>query len=170
VNSHLRDRHGGAWDRFSVYLTSNSGHIKPLESLLLRIAKPTGNRVSGRFGGPENLYRRLYRRMRDADDDRRAQILGGRVAQRLRRRRTRGVKGTVVLAPLVDRRVALRRTWKGRTFNATLCRDGYISFAGSKFATPSAAAAKAVGHRENGWQFWRLKKGQRWVPLATLRR
>src|SRR5688500_14618551 len=40
VNGHLKDRHRGAWDRFSVYLTTNRADIKPLESLLLRIARP----------------------------------------------------------------------------------------------------------------------------------
>src|SRR5262245_32552291 len=128
VNGHLRDRHRGAWDRFSVYLTADRDHIKPLESLLLRIAKPAGNRVSGGFGGPINLYRTLHRAMSDADADRRARILGGHVARRLRRRRMRDARGTLVLAGLVDRRVALRARWKRRRLKATLRRDGYISF------------------------------------------
>lgn len=72
VNGHLKDRHRGAWDRFSVYLTTERAHIKPLESLLLRIAKPAGNRVSGGFGRPINLYRSLHRAMSESDADRRA--------------------------------------------------------------------------------------------------
>jgi hypothetical protein len=116
VNGHLDDRHHGAWDRFSVYLTSNDAYIKPLESLLLRIARPSGNRVSGGFGRSINLYRPLHRSMADADADRRAWILGGHVARRLRRRRTRDARGSLVLAGLVDRRLTLRARWKGRRF------------------------------------------------------
>ena len=36
VNNHLRDRHKGKWDRFSVYLTTTAAHIRPLEALVLR--------------------------------------------------------------------------------------------------------------------------------------
>jgi len=171
VNTHLKDRHRGAWDRFSVYLTSDSNHIKPLESLLLRIAKPSGNRVSGGFGRPQNMYRALHRAMSDADADRRARILGGHVARRLRRRRTRNAKGSVVLAGLVERRISLRAKSRGRVFKATLRRDGYVSFRGEKFESPSAAAAKAVGHAANGWKFWQYRVASRqWVPLGELRR
>ena len=113
VNGHLKDRHRGAWDRFSVYLTTDHAHIKPLESLLLRIAKPSGNRVSGGFGRPTNLYRSLHRAMSAADADRRARILGGHVARRLRRRRTRDARGSLVLAGLVDRRLSLRAAGSG---------------------------------------------------------
>jgi RAMA domain-containing protein len=171
VNGHLKDRHRGAWDRFSVYLTSNEAHIKPLESLLLRIARPSGNRVSGGFGRPINLYRSLHRAMSDADADRRARILGGHVARRLRRRRTRDARGSLVLAGLVDRRLALRGRLKQRRFKATLRRDGYISFNGRKYDSPSAAAAKAVGHAANGWIFWHYRLAPRkWVSLGHLRR
>lgn len=171
VNGHLKDRHRGAWDRFSVYLTTDQAHIKPLESLLLRIAKPSGNRVSGGFGRPINLYRSLHRAMSTSDADRRARILGGHVARRLRRRRTREARGSLVLAGLVDRRLALRGRWKDRRFKATLRRDGYVSFHGKKYESPSAAASKAVGHAMNGWLFWHYRVAPRkWVPLANLRR
>src|SRR3990172_512495 len=35
LNQHLRDRHKGGWDRFSVYLTIGDSHLKELESLIL---------------------------------------------------------------------------------------------------------------------------------------
>src|SRR5678815_1561376 len=59
LRGYLKDRHRGSWDRFSVYLTVNDAHMKQLESLLLRIARPSGNRVSGGFGGSASLYRTL---------------------------------------------------------------------------------------------------------------
>ena len=59
------------------------------------------------------------RRAKD-DADRRARILGGHVARRLRRRRTRDAKGSLVLAGLVDRRLPLRAQWKTRKLRATL--------------------------------------------------
>src|SRR3954467_12064789 len=40
LKQHLKDRHRGLWDRFSVYLTIGDHHIKEMESLLLRITRP----------------------------------------------------------------------------------------------------------------------------------
>ena len=55
LRHHLRDRHGQSWDRFSVYLTIGDSHIKELESLVLRIVSPPGNKLVGKFGKAENL-------------------------------------------------------------------------------------------------------------------
>jgi len=59
LKSHLKDRHGTSWDRFSLYLTIGDKHLKELESLILRITKPTGNKVKGKFAKSDNLKRRL---------------------------------------------------------------------------------------------------------------
>lgn len=169
LRGHLKDRHRGVWDRFSVYLTIDADHMKQLESLLLRIARPSGNRVSGGFGGPTNLYRTLNRVMSRADADRRASLIGGAVAKR-RRAKAATAGGSLALAGLVDRRMALRAETKGKLYRATLRRDGYVSYKGKRFRSPSAAAKKALGHASNGWRFWHYRAGPRhWVPLASMR-
>jgi len=169
LKGHLKDRHRGAWDRFSVYLTNDAGHIKQLESLLLRIVKPVGNRVSGRFAASSNLYRTLYRLMSQADADRRAGIIGGHVARR-RRAKAATKGGSLGLAGLVERRMILRAHLKGKTFRATLLKNGYISFRGRRYESPSAAGKKACGRAVNGWHFWRYQAGPRkWVALGTIR-
>ena len=43
LHHHLRDRHAGTWDSFSVYLTVGDQHLHELETLILRIIKPKGN-------------------------------------------------------------------------------------------------------------------------------
>ncbi len=45
----LKDKHIGQWDSFSFYQIRRPKHVKDVESLLLRIFKPTGNSISGRF-------------------------------------------------------------------------------------------------------------------------
>ena len=55
LHGHLRDRHAEAWDRFNVYLTQGDEHLKELESLILRIASPKGNRVAGKFISSKDL-------------------------------------------------------------------------------------------------------------------
>jgi hypothetical protein len=64
LNHHLRDKHRGNWDRFSVYLTIGDSHLKELESLVLRIVRPTGNSQAGKFFDAENLRKVLARDMR----------------------------------------------------------------------------------------------------------
>lgn len=170
IRSHLKDRHAGRWDRFSVYITQHDDHVKQLESLLLRIVKPIGNRVKGGFGGSANLYRKLGREMTAADADRRAKALGGYVARRRRRTKTSRGKGSLVLAGLVEKRLSLKATHKGQTYKASLRRDGHISYAGRLYESPTAAAKQILKRTTNGWLFWRFKKSAGdWPRLGELR-
>src|SRR3954451_25363477 len=61
LKQHLKDQHGEAWDRFSVYLTIGDSHLKEMESLILRIAHPSGNKQIGKFVRCENLVKRFAR-------------------------------------------------------------------------------------------------------------
>jgi hypothetical protein len=57
LHHHLRDRHAEKWSRFSIYLTQGDEHLKELESLVLRILMPKGNRVAGKFMESRNLFK-----------------------------------------------------------------------------------------------------------------
>ena len=61
LKNHLRDKHSGQWNRFSVYLTIGNKHLRELETLILRVVKPLpeGNSKSGKFARSENLLARL---------------------------------------------------------------------------------------------------------------
>ena len=108
LKSHLKDRHHGSWDRFSVYITARSEHIKELESLLLRIINPSGNRMSGKLRASRNLRPQLGTEMKEIDADRRANILGGKVASRRRRSKASRARRDQKLASLIDRRYVLK--------------------------------------------------------------
>ena len=173
LKQHLKDRHKGAWDRFSVYLTVRDEHMKELESLLLRIVGPAGNAVSGKFIGSEDLRGRLGQRMREADAHRRADLMGSKATKH--RARTKVVRSpgqrARPLDGLVDRRVYLRG-WRGDyEYRATLRRDGTIRYGDEVFDSPSGAARAALRSHRNGWRFWHFKdpKGD-WIQLSTLRR
>jgi hypothetical protein len=171
LKAHLRDRHAGRWDRFSVYVTHGDRHLREIESILLRIAKPTGNKVKGGLKGCPNLYRQLRREMTESDADNRAALLGGHAAQQRRRRKAKRGRGSLGLAGLVDRRLPLKASYKNRMFRASLRRDGYISYRGTLFESPTAAAKKASGRGMNGWSFWRYKRSAGdWPRLRDLKR
>jgi hypothetical protein len=171
LKQHLKDRHRGSWDRFSVYLTARSEHMRELESLVLRIVGPTGNAVKGRLTASKDLIPVLHETMREFDADRRARILGGRFARRRRRSKTTGTRGTQVLAGLEERRRNLVGSRGGRTYQASLRRDGRIRYRGRLYGSPSAAARAALGIQRNGWSFWHFRDDRgKWVPLRTLKR
>lgn len=88
VKHHLKDKHEGKWDKFSLYLVRKTDHIKELESLLLRIVDPKGNAVKGRLAHAENLSMQLRKQMRKAHDEALAEILGLKRKQSLRIKRT----------------------------------------------------------------------------------
>lgn len=171
VNHHLKDRHTKRWDKFSVYLASADEHIKPLESLLLRIAMPTGNRVKGRLPGAVDQRRRLYKDMREHDSARHASLLGGHIARRRVQKATRESQGTLVLAGKLEKMIRLRADFKEQRHWATLRKNGYIAFDGVMYPSPSAAARSITKRAANGWKFWHYRAGNKgWVPLAGLRK
>lgn len=170
LRHHLKDRHKGLWDRFSVYLTIGNDHIRELESLLLRIGKPKGNKQSGKFVRAENLRRRLKRdvvaqlKMRagaalgeDLDRDRLAPI-----------EEPMGVLGKY----LKGRPVKLRRRYKGKLLTARVRPDGQIRFQSKLYHSPALAERAARnGMGANGWRFWSYERAPGdWVLLDELRR
>lgn len=170
VKHHLKDRHAGKWDSFSVYLTTAGGHIKPIESLLLRIIDPKGNRVKGRLPGAHDLKRDLNRMVAEHQADERARLLGGAFAKNRRRKKAASAKGTLVLAGSVERRLVLKAEYKGERYLATLRKDGHIFYRGTLYESPTAAAKAVVGRAANGWLFWKYKTANGWVDLGELRR
>jgi exonuclease III len=170
IRAHLRDRHKGLWDRFNVYLTKNDAHMRELEALILRIARPAGNSVSGRFKGATDLHRQLYRAMMAQDAAHHATLLGGRTARRIRRKKADQGKGREALAGLVDRRTQIRATYKAILHKAYLRRDGYIKLGDERHESFTSAARAITGRTVNGWSFWKYKKGTKWVSVNGLRK
>lgn len=171
LKQHLRDRHHGSWDRFSVYLTLDNKQMKEMESLLIRIAIPDGNRQSGKFVKSRNRFHELNKEMQNSDADRRARLLGGHVRKRRQRRKASQAKGTAALAGLHDRRRKLEAEYKGYIYAATLRKDGRISYDGVVYDSPTAAARAVVKRRVNGWNFWKFRGPKHgWIRLSELRR
>jgi hypothetical protein len=187
LRGHTRDRHAGKWDRFSIYLTENDEHLKELESLILRIAEPRGNRVTGKFIASEDLRRRFRRRLKESWSLKFEEMTSwseperGKPQRNLRRAGGRvGQKLDTVLGKYVTRRFHIRMGYKGKVYVAHVRRNGAISFArdsadwqrlrGKLHLSPSAAASAATGRSANGWWWWKFKNaGGKWVKLSELR-
>jgi hypothetical protein len=172
LKMHLRDRHKSAWDRFSVYLTIKSSHTRELESLLIRVIDPPGNRVKGKFIASEQLRSTLNKKVKDYDDDRRAGLIGGNVEKRRRKINAKKASGTKSLKGIFSRRMKLRGTHKNKTYMCTLRKDGRISYKGKLYNSPSGAAKVVIGRGAiNGWNFWKYKDSKgNWKSLSSIRK
>ena len=171
LSTHLKDRHARKWDRFSVYLTTMADHVKPLESLILWVAMPPGNPVRGKLPRAANMTARTARLIREENADALTRLMGGKFARQRRKTKTQNQRGSLPLAGRVERRIALRADYKGKTYRATLRKDGQIGYAGRLYKSPFAATRAVPRRPGNGWHFWHYQKGRgNWVRLGEIRR
>jgi hypothetical protein len=96
VKHHLRDRHAGRWNYFSMYLVRSEHCLRDLEALAIRIAYPEGNKTRGKFGGAPDLRMSLqekmtYRAIAEIDGimGRAAPLTSGKSGKHAGRKRTR---------------------------------------------------------------------------------
>ena len=108
LKGHLRDRHKNLWDRFSVYLTVGDQHMKELESLVLRISKPIGNKVKGKFKRSENLRRLFAKDIRRGQKDEFNRILGREITDLVLDGKPRKGKKPI-LAKYIQKRLKIRK-------------------------------------------------------------
>lgn len=61
LSDHMKDHHKGKWDEFDLYIIRKGKrkYIKELEALLIRVAKPTGNRVEPKFVRHNNITKKF---------------------------------------------------------------------------------------------------------------
>lgn len=171
LKSHLRDRHNNSWDRFSVYLTIGDRHIKELESLLLRIFQPIGNRVKGKFERSQDLRREFARNLSLLHRQERDELLGRIIANDVETPAKKG-RRPILATYLRGRQIKLRAHHAGKILKAHVRRDGQISYKGKRFDSPSQAGHTAVKKtfQVNGWTFWEFERAPGdWVLLDELR-
>jgi len=178
LKQHLKDRHKDSWDRFSVYLTIHSEHMRELESLLLRITSPPGNKQTGKFAKSENLVKRLNSDVKIEQDEERDRLFDRQQTLARPKRKAQPKKrkrGEPMLAPYIRADVMpsrkLRAEYKGKTLRANVLKDGQISFRGKRYKSPSAAALVAIDSgTRNGWYFWTFERSpNKWVHLNDLK-
>lgn len=171
LGHHLRDRHQDSWDRFSVYLTIGDTHLKELEALILRIVKPAGNKVKGKFAKCEDIRKKFARDVRRNQREELRSLLGKVGAKEESEETVSESKGPV-LATYVTAPMNLRAMFKGKNLMARVRRDGLIRFKGKVYRSPSLAAAAACKRATcNGWTFWKFERAPGdWVALNELRR
>jgi hypothetical protein len=143
-----------------------------MESLILRIGRPSGNRVAGKFSKAENLIGRFKADIQRKQKLQLGELLGLTKKVKLVQRALSKDGKVPVLAPYVVKTLKIRAKFKGNTIRAHVLRGGAIVFKGKRYNSPSMAAAAACNRRTcNGWTFWKYERGpNEWVILRELRK
>ncbi len=176
IKQHLKDRHAGKWNYFSLYLARSERFLKDLESLAIRVAFPKGNKVKGKFNGARNLHKLLRRRMKEKADGEITILIGKghtkvakKTAKKKKRKTTSKTKTEIPLKGLLSSK-RIKKTYKGKEYKAWVLPTGRIKYNGQLFNSPSGVATHICKRNVNGWSFWyyRNKNGE-WDKLKTLR-
>jgi hypothetical protein len=61
IRGHTKHKHKGKWDSFAIFRIGRVRYLKDIETLLLRVAVPPGNAVSGHVQRDADLTRVLKR-------------------------------------------------------------------------------------------------------------
>lgn len=176
LQTHLRDRHGHSWDQFSVYLTIGDEHMRELEALILRIVRPKGNKVKGKFIRSENLFREVRRHFKEAHREEMESLFPRKRSldedeEDVRKTKSRATGRRPMLIPYIHGAITIRVRYKGKNYKARIRKDGTISFRGRIYNSPSLAGKAVAKHAINGWQFWKYERSPGdWVPLENLRK
>ncbi len=171
LKTHLKDRHAQKWDSFSVYLTINDYNLPELETLILKIASPKGNKQSGNFINAQNLRPMLKKAVAKAQQKELIK-LGLKKNKEVDTPETVDQKGRkAILAPYVKKRFEIRLRYKGKTYKAMVRKDGTILSKGKVYNSPSMAAAAIKQRASNGWTNWKYERAPGdWLLLDFLRR
>jgi len=178
IKWHLKDKHKGKWDRFSLYIIRKTDHIREVESVVVRIAEPRGNQQRGRLGGSKNLVRKLDAAIKERQKEERIVMLGdgkGKAARKKvkkRRKKAKGKKGERPLRGLLRDWQRIYATYKGKDYKAKVLHSGSIKFGGKLYRTPTGAANAIIKRGAvDGWYFWKYKdKNGKLVYIDQLRK
>ena len=178
IKHHLNDKHKGRWTHFSLYVIRKSDHVKELESLLLRIAYPEGNRQRGKLTRSKNLLPGLKLQVKskikiEIEDLFKSTRIKRKVVKKKTVQKNNEAKSERPLVGEFPGGKVIYARYKGVDYKAWVNRRGRIrlSHNGKRYDTPSAAGAAVRGRATNGWVFWKVKNAKKeLVALRTVRK
>ena len=151
LSQHLKDRHHKKWDKFSLFIVNNEKHIDDLESLLITICEPKGNRIHP-HASIKDLKKEFANRIEAFHSDEKDLLFG--IQRSCSPRQT----------------INLSANYKGKQYKAVFnCKNYTVKYNQISYSTPSAAARAITNRYSNGLAFWKGKdkKGNS-VPLKKL--
>jgi len=176
IRQHLQDRHFAQWTHFSLFLMNESAYINDIESVVISITCPKGNKAKPKGSLDARLKRELEILVKKRQTEEIKRIFGSKTNRK--KKRVKGVKRDVkvkaqsVLKNLFKRQRLLFKKYKGKEYKAILLTSGKIEYKNKLYTSPSKAAQKIIHSGQvNGWDFWRIQNEDgNWVKLSSLRK
>ena len=170
VQQHLKNRHLAQWTHFSLFLTDKSAYINDIESVIISVSNPKGNRAKPKG----NVDARLKKELKTLIKRRQIEEINRLFGLKNRRRKKKAGKNIAaqsILKNLFKNSRLLLREYKGKEYKATLLTSGKIKYKNKLYTSPSGAAQIIVhSGTVNGWDFWYIKnENGNWVKLSSLR-
>jgi Restriction Enzyme Adenine Methylase Associated/Protein of unknown function (DUF2924) len=171
LKAHVKNRHGDSWDSFSIYLTIKDQHLREIEALMLRLAKPSGARQRGRLAQSRDLTRAITRAIRQKQNNEVSSLFVRANLVRAVEEQKPKKSSEPALLRLLPGGAKLMANYKGKKYRARVRRDGRVRFNGQFYPSLSLAAKSVTKRSTNGWWFWQVEKGKgNWVRLLRVRR
>lgn len=171
VKQHLRDRHYASWTHFSLYLVRKSAHINEIETMLIRIANPKGNRFIPKGKKDSEMLKELKAMVKEQQKIEFEDMFAKYESDKYDRKKKYPYIKKKSLKGLVSKSKKIYRSYKGKDYIATLTPGGSIKLKNRIYNTPTAAAKVIVDRRTvNGWNFWYIRDSSgEWVRLADFK-
>ena len=162
IRQHLKDRHLAQWTHFSLYLTSRTTYIDDIESVLISVSDPKGNRNRPRGRADARLKKELKTFVKKMQTDQVNRIFGSK-----NRRKNESFGRSI----LKGYRKTLYKEYKGKDYQAKLLPSGKIKYKNKLYDSPTGAAKAATGRKTiNGWKFWYFRNDDGdWKQIHFLR-
>ena len=182
VNRHLKDQHSALWTHFSLYLTKKIQYINDIEAVVIAIAEPKGNKIKPELGGEEKKLKNILKTSIKEKYQEELKELDGRKSGHLKKTNTNqnrqsGKKPRKITPCLKNYFTSNRRlikTYKGKTYKATLLTSGKIKYNKKIYSSINQSAidiVKKISGRNHmqGSTFWFVKNNEnKWVKLNEL--
>ncbi|MDR1123845.1 MAG: GIY-YIG nuclease family protein [Elusimicrobiota bacterium] len=149
IKQHLRDKHSNKWDTFSLFVIKNEGHISDIESILIAVNSPQGNKISPR-NKAKNLKRLLAQALNNYNEDDVNKMLCVEKEHKGKSIRKKLVKIKKSFVPLYA-------YYNGKEYRAVLIEPNKIKYKGKIYLSPSAAARAIVKTHCDGKNFWKVE-------------
>lgn len=164
LKNHLRNRNVKSWDRFSIYLTIKDAHLRELESLVLRIASPSGNKKSGKFLRSQDLKPVFKNAITSSQRTEINSMFGIDTGEATARKK----HGKLTVLSTLNKKFKIRMLYKGKVHKAVVRKNGTIRYKGKVYNSPSLAVR---GMPSNGWVWWKYERAPGdWILLDELRK
>lgn len=164
IKAHIRDRHHHKWTHFSLYIIRKEDHIREIESLVLRVAYPKGNKVRGKLKQSKDLRPLLKRMLKEEWIKQLGGIIGSRIKPISRIEKVKMIpeNNGRPLKGLLRNDQRIYCSYKGKNHKARVMPSGLIKVypSGKLFSSPSLAGMAVTKKQTmNGWKFWKYKDG-----------